>query len=143
MQTPKIMETDADRKREKTVASKIEQAWNCQLVEMPKLSWFDYCASRDGKIVAYIEIKTRTNSQDAYSTYMISATKITKGLNAARVLRIKFLLVVQFTDALMFVDVSKAKFSLGIADRKDVNCIEVVLQIPMNEFKTITLNKEN
>lgn len=137
------METSDDKVREQAVAEQLEKAWDCKMVAMPNRHWFDYCAMRNDRIVAYVEIKTRTNPHDAFPTYMISSQKMTSGLTAASFLKIKFLLVVQFADALMFVDVPTAKFHLETADRKDADCIEVVLQIQMDDFKKIDLEKGN
>tara|TARA_R110002167_G_scaffold17816_4_gene67673 strand:+ start:79 stop:528 length:450 start_codon:yes stop_codon:yes gene_type:complete len=140
MKPNKWYETSADKTRESKVAMLLEKSWQCKMVEMPKHHWFDYCAFKNGIVVAYVEIKNRTNRHDHYPTYMISSKKIAHGLNAAAMLRIKFLLVVQFTNALMFVDVAKAKFVLNIGGttaRNDEQDIEIVAKIQMNEFRKI------
>ena len=139
-------ETKEDKRREKTVADKLAKAWDCKMYAMPEHHWFDYCAIQSGRVVAYVEIKTRTNSHAKYPTYMISSRKITNGLNSAALLKIKFLLVVQFTDALMFADVGNSVFNLnigGTTKRNDEQDIEIVCQINMESFKAIILNEGN
>ena len=77
---------------------------------------------------------------------MISSRKITNGLNSAALLKIKFLLVVQFTDLLMFADVAKSSFNLnigGTTKRNDEQDIEIVCQIDMQSFKPINVTEGN
>lgn len=138
----KFYETAEDRIREKSVANKLMEFWGCKLVAMPKHTFFDFCVVKDEEVVSYVEIKTRKNRHNAYPTYMISSLKISRGLEAARTLGIKFLLAVEWTDRLMYLDVEKADFKLkigGTTKRNDERDVEIVAHFAIDQFIPITL----
>ena len=54
-------ETGEDRGRERSVARRLAQAWQCTLRAAPPFAGFDYVARRDGADQAVIEIKSRLN----------------------------------------------------------------------------------
>ncbi|HAD28754.1 MAG TPA: hypothetical protein DCF96_08840 [Rhodobacteraceae bacterium] len=108
-------------------------------VKLPLQYKMDFCLI-DNKIVkTFVEVKCRTNKKTAYSTYIISMSKIVvaKSYND---IGINCILLVQWTDQMGWVDLSNNEWSTkvgGRKDRGDWQDIEPVIHIPISEFNIV------
>lgn len=104
-----------------------------------------YCLDRaivDGdEILAFCEVKVRTNRQFNYSTYLISLEKMRNMRLMARDTGVPSYLVIRWTDAIGYFEVNEqtdfTDFSLrlgGRTDRGDGADVEPVLHIPVGKF---------
>ena len=86
---------------------------------------FDYCAhSMDRKKSAFVEIKSRRNTHDAYDETMVPAIKIQKALELIR-LGHKVYFVFNFTDGIYFVKLETASVRFGFSARTDRGAVEL------------------
>ena len=132
-----IYETQSDLNREENLKKELEKKWSCNLIKLPIRYCLDYAALRNKKIVAFIEIKHRTNKIHAYPTYMLSLAKVQAAKRLAEDVRVPPFLVVQWVDALGTTNLANCKFSLemgGRTDRKDSQDVEPVAHINLAEF---------
>jgi hypothetical protein len=135
-------ETDENLRSEIAVKEILERNWNCDLIKLPTQYRFDYVAERDGKVVAFIEIKVRKYSSakiDEMGGYMISLSKIVAAKQFAMAAGIRSILAVSLTDGIYYFPIDK-KFTTddlaikGRTDRGDWEDVEPCVLIPMNEF---------
>jgi hypothetical protein len=135
-----IYETDADRTNQQSVGDYVESVWNCKFVKSDYLDFYDGQINYpDGRVGAYVEIKTRKNASNRYPTYMMSANKWKKAIQWAEQTKVPFFLFVKFTDGVYGVKLKKNyKIELGGRyDRGDSADVEKCVFIPMEEFKKI------
>ena len=133
----KIYETQADLNKEKNIKKELEKKWSCNLIKLPIRYCLDYVALRNKRVVAFIEIKHRTNKIHAYPTYMLSLAKVQAAKRLAEDVRVPSFLVVQWADVLGATNLATCKFSIemgGRTDRKDSQDIEPVAHIDLGEF---------
>ncbi len=107
------------------------------MVKLPIRYCLDYAALRNKKIVAFVEIKHRTNKIHAYPTYMLSLAKVQAAKRLAEDVKVPSFLVVQWIDALGTTNLANCKFSVemgGRIDRKDSQDVEPVAHINLAEF---------
>ena len=135
-------ETDENLISEIAVKKIIERNWNCDLIKLPTQYRFDYVAERDGKVVAFIEIKVRKYSSakiDAMGGYMISLSKIVAAKQFAMAAGIRSVLVVNLIDGIYYFPIDKQFATSDLAikgrtDRGDWEDVEPCALIPMGEF---------
>ena len=136
-----VYEGAEDRERQAAVARVLEGAWRCQLVDMPKLSSVDYVAICDGSLRALVEIKCRKIASSAYPDYLLSDAKARCMERIAESLRIRPILVVQWSDMIGCVDIASAPYRAdegGRKDRADVTDIERCRFYPITSFKRVS-----
>lgn len=136
-------ETKQDLRVEDAVAEIYARQLHVAQVKIPAKQYrMDRAATRDGKIIGFFEIKTRTTSHDRYASYMLSAAKFRDGVYWHH-LGLSFTLVVSFTDGIFYYTYqNKAEVSYtlgGRTDRKDAQDIEPLALIPMELFRQVTL----
>ena len=133
-----IYETEADRANEAAVMETLFERWRCQGLRMPKLCGVDYALYRNGRLMAWVEIKCRSNPQSQYDTYAVSEAKMLAGRALAEQTNLPFMLVVQWTDCLGWVQPERYEVrSGGRRDRADAQDIESMAHIPIAEFKLL------
>lgn len=136
-------ETSDDLSREREVADEISRAWKCKVRKMPVSYRVDYALFSANTLLAWLEIKCRTNAMQAYDTYMISADKIMSGLDLAHHANAPFLLVVKWSDGIGYTKINKlSDYKIefwGRADRGDPNDMEPVALIPIENFERIAV----
>lgn len=122
-------ETKADRANELGVATKIAAAHSLEFCKLPRSYIADYAFLKDGKCVIVAEVKCRTNPADQYPTYMLSTLKRYSVRQLATELHARPLLVVQFTDQLLHINLNEEPDFIaegGRTDRKDPQDVELV-----------------
>lgn len=136
----KRYESQADRDKEKQVSSVLETLWNCQLIKMPVSYNLDYLALRNGQPVAAVEMRHRSNKINKYPTFMFGLSKILNAVKFRVALNVPCFLVVVFTDATAYVDLSEKPDSVkegGRTDRNDGADIEPVAHYRINQLTLI------
>lgn len=136
----KIYQTAEDKKRQGSVAERLMEAWNCDFVTAPDLSFVDgKVLDSGGRLAALVEIKTRRNASTKYPTYMLSAHKWRNALQAANEYRVPFMLVVEFTDGIYAAKI-RSDYNIqkgGRYDRGDSMDVEDCVYIPMADFRKV------
>lgn len=96
----------ADTEAESRVDRIVEAAWGCTVHKLPPLSPIDRYIEKDGRLVAYLEIKTRTHRADRFPDVWLNHRKYMALLNMHLAVGVATVFVVQFTDQIRWVDVS-------------------------------------
>jgi hypothetical protein len=119
MNSRPIYETDADLARERQAVSVLCKFYDCTAVKLPISYGLDYSLIKDGKVVAMVEIKCRTNSSQAYDTIFVSVLKRMKALELRRAAGIPTLFVPCFTDGVFVIDFNEKPDELTYEGRLD------------------------
>lgn len=134
-------ETSKNLSSEARVAGILAGANNATSIKLPAKYPLDWALVEGKAIVAFIEVKCRTNSSTAYAEYMISLAKYASIQRLSEMSGVKAYLAVQFTDRLMicrFPDHGLLCEVGGRTDRGDSQDIEPVVLIPMTEFTEVS-----
>ena len=133
-----IYEKPEDLAAEKTALDKACEIWKCTAEKLPMKYELDYLLLREGKGVAWLEIKSRTNPRAAYPTYMISLGKIMAARRLSEASQLRSFLLVQWSDYCGYVRLdSLLDFTTAVGgrtDRGDEQDIEPVALIPIVGF---------
>lgn len=133
--------TEADVQAERAVAEILEKRWNCELRSFGKLAAIDWYAVRDERLEAVLELKIRSFAHDHHPTVFLNLRKWL----ALRLTSIGFgvpaIFVVQFTDDLYWVPLSKVGDDLDIGGQnrqtKSVRDIEPVIHVPIEVMSRV------
>jgi hypothetical protein len=133
-----IYERPEDIAAERTALDKACEVWKCTAEKLPMKYELDYLLLREGRGVAWLEIKSRTNARPAYPTYMISLSKVMAARRLSEASQLPSFLLVQWSDACGYVRLdSLLDFRTAVGgrtDRGDEQDIEPVALIPVGEF---------
>jgi len=133
-----IYETPADLVNERRVADALLERWRCNAVKLPRRYEIDYALSRGNRVMAWAEVKCRTNPREQYPTYMVALGKVLTGLNLSQRTNLPFMLVVQWTDSLGWVTPTFDAIHIGGRhDRGDREDEEPMVHIPIADFKLL------
>ena len=131
-------ETQGDLSREALFSRMASEKFNCTFMKMPIRYGLDFAAMRDGKVVAFVEMKVRTNPVQQYPTYMVALSKLMAARELTASARVPSLLMVRWSDAWGQTDLSQfigdVSFG-GRKDRDDWQDMEPVCLIEMDRFK--------
>lgn len=134
-----IYEGSGDLDNERTVITKLCEEWDMEAAKLPITYNVDYGLFKDSKLRAWVEVKCRSCGIDQYDTYFISAKKILNGVFLSQNTGSPFILAVQWTDALGYINIkSDTKFDIRIGGRRDRNDWQDVE--PMAHFSTRDFN---
>ncbi len=149
-----LYETDEDLSREDRVKFYLELCWRATLHKLPKERCIDFAATRDNKLFAYIEVKTRTCKHNQWPTYLLSKAKYDAGIALAKQRKVPFILVVSFSDGeTAWIDLTRpqnkdGKFPAfevehwGRSDRPDdPKAKEPCIVFPMRKFMWMVNNE--
>jgi hypothetical protein len=133
-----IYEKPEDIVAERTVLDRACEGWRCTAKKLPIKYELDYLLLREGKGVAWLEIKSRTNPRTEYPTYMIALTKIMAARRLSEASQLRSFLLVQWSDYCGYVRLdSLLDFRVAVGgrtDRGDPDDIEPVALIPIMDF---------
>lgn len=140
-----IFKTEADRRNEETVAGLIKSAWRCELLSMGELSAVDWCAIRDGRIVGWCELKSRSHEVGKYPTVFLNLRKWLALQFASLGNGAPPIFIVKWVDDVRWINVHKIpqiKMSLGgcgqvVKARSDW---EPVIEVPIPQM--VSLRKD-
>ena len=140
-----MYETKADRGREAEFSLLLSEVFDCTLSKLPIRYGLDFSAVRNGRVVAFMETKIRTNPVGQYPTYMISSGKLIHADALTSATNLKCLLAVRWTDAWGYTELKMTPESVisigGRSDRGDEQDIEPVILIPISCFKVTPLRQ--
>ena len=108
-------------------------------IKLPMQYKMDFAITRDGVIIGLVEVKCRKYSKHAFSTYMISMSKLVAAAGYSSI-GIGCILLVQWTDSMGWVKMDGDNWKVRIGGRKDRNDwqdVEPVTHIPIAEFKEV------
>ena len=140
-----IYETSADRSAELEIAGVIETTMKCRMFKMPMRYGLDFMAMREGKAVAFIEVKDRKCMSTTYDTYMIGLHKLMTAQGLSRVSGLPCMLVVRWQDRLGMVKLPEGAIpewwhisNGGTTKSNDARDIEPVVHIPVARFRVLS-----
>ena len=132
-----IYETEKDLVNERSLSDVVSKKWKCTLQKLQPRDPFDYAAVRSKEVVAFVEMKNRTNSFGKYDTYMISMTKLVHARSINQATSLPCILAVRWTDLIGWVRLDNVTTQVtmgGRFDRNDPQDIEPVCHISMKDF---------
>jgi hypothetical protein len=134
-------ETSEDLSKEALAIQKFIASFGdaVEFAKLPIQYKMDFCLIDDQTVCTFVEVKCRKNKKTAYSTYIISMSKIVVA-KAYNDIGIKCILLVQWTDEMGWVDLSNNEWPVKIGGRKDRGDwqdIEPVAHIPISEFNIV------
>jgi hypothetical protein len=135
----KTYETDGDLANEASIAKSIAIAFNCEVKKLNKFNQFDYAAIRNGKIVAFLEVKRRKCHSTKYKTIILSLTKVLLAHQIYSATNVETFFVVRWNDKTGICSIVD-KFDVSIGgrvDRGDPSDIEPVCHINVGKFRGI------
>lgn len=135
-----LYETAADVARETAMAARIETAFNVTLRKMPGPYPIDWYAERNGRVVAWVELKTSTAPSTEYGTALISLRKLEALLgHSAR--NVPGVFVVGFPDGVWFVDARQIDPRAAVVLSRHVHRkpedTEPVVKVPIADMRPI------
>ena len=135
-----VYENSTTLAAEDRLASKLSDQWSCKTTKLGRKYKVDYALSRGGVIYAWAELKKRNIPSNRYSEYMLSLDKYLTAQTLAQQTDTKCLLVVEFSDCVLYTDLATVKFRLGMGGRKDrgdPEDYEPCCWMPLDQFKEI------
>jgi hypothetical protein len=135
-----LYENDASRTAEQRIAQIVSDKWKCSLIKLPRSYVLDYVAERNGKLTCWVEIKQRNFKFGEYVDYTISLHKYMDMLTYVEKTGLPALLVVEFSDGLIYWHLATRPCVVGIGgrtDRNDPQDVEPVARIAWAEFKEL------
>ena len=140
-----LYESDGDRLAERQIADVIEGQMDCRLFKMPMRYGLDYMAMRQGKAVAFLEMKSRNCLSTTYETYMIGLHKLMSAQSLTRATGLPCMLVVRWQDKIGMAKLPAEGMpewwtiaNGGTAKRNDARDIEPVVHIPVARFRVMS-----
>ena len=134
-------ENTSTLKHESTFAVDLGRVWRCLLVKVPVKYCIDTVAMRNGSPVAWVELKNRDASSNAFGEYMLALSKWKEGRELAAATKLPFMLAVRWSDCDTCVRLDgEAKIRLGFGgrvDRGDWQDKEPMVYIPMSQFTRV------
>lgn len=135
-----MYETPESLKNENKVAQKISAAWNTKLNKIPIKYRVDYAAERNGKIVAWIEVKCRTYNMNDFDTFMLSLDKYNASVELGKITNLPVTLVVRWKDKIGYADLLHCRGVIKMGGRKDwgdPQDVEPAVYIPIEDFREL------
>ena len=137
-----LYESQTDRDNEQRLAELIQSKHNCVLHKMPIKLSLDYMATRDGRAVAFFEMRQRKNKMNAYPTYMISLYKVMMANNLTLTTGLPCFLAVQWSDAAGVCNLPQEYDEQyvqmgGSTQRGDPQDIEPMVYFAMDKFMSL------
>jgi hypothetical protein len=102
-----IFKSPNDERSETEVSALVERAWRCTLGSFGRLSAIDWYATRDGRLVGLIELKSRAHASGRYETVFLNVRKWLALSLASAGLGVPALFIVRFTDGVRYIPLSE------------------------------------
>lgn len=142
MTRPKY-ENDGHMTIERQTVGYVADVWRVGFYKMPESYRCDYAFTRNGRVVAFCEIKARSNPRDKYASYSIALGKWMALANLTEFTALAVLLIVRWTDVIGVLKVEPLKDTWiewgGRADRGDPDDREPMIHIPIEAFKRMAI----
>lgn len=141
-----VFSNSSDEESQQGVADAISRAWGPGLVLKPfgRLSPIDYYAERDGRVVAVIEVKSRSHDSGKYETVFLNVRKWIALQLASIGMGVPAFFFVMFTDRLMYMPIWNVEASavrIGGTTRtvKSRSDREPIIDVPVQSMKEATI----
>lgn len=136
-----LLRTPADAEREQQAAEYMAAAWKCELRPFGHLAPVDYYCERDGKLVAFVELKSHNHAMDAHPTVLLDVHKwLALQLAAAGAGGVPAYFAVVFDDAFVFVsagDVSGCPVLITGRRDRGRDDTHPAFQVPVDRFRRV------
>lgn len=139
-----LYESASDLSNEAQVISTLSKKWDIKFHKLPIRYHLDYAATKNGRVVGYIEVKVRKYTMSQISNwggYMLSVGKLQAAKQLCEISKASFCLAVQCTDGLYWTtikDFSEFPVTItGRTDRGDEQDVEPCVLIPGGRFKAL------
>lgn len=132
-----IYETPTNRMNEHAAAVQFAAISHCEFVRHDPLFAWDYTFTREGKPVAFIEVKCRNVPSTKYARYMVSESKCVTLCNGAGLAGVAAVLLVQWTDCLGWLRIDGVNWTTstgGRWDRNDPLDVEPMAYFDIDQF---------
>ena len=137
----KAYQTDSDKARQGDMVSTLARIWRFDPVDQGEFAVIDYKCVRDGKVVAFLEIKSKFCGFKDYSTYICTCKDIDTGLSLSKEHGVPFIIAVKWNDFWGYLKVTHNNYKSrqsGQMNRNDPNdYLTMCYLIPMTEFREI------
>lgn len=134
------LETAGDLDREARIGARISAAWHVTLCKMPGPYPIDWYAERQGRVIAWVELKTATYPSDRYGTAVISLRKLEELLGHSAWGRAG-LFVVAFTDGAWYIEAREIDKShaevLARRHNRRPEDTEPVVKVPLTDMRCL------
>lgn len=135
----RVYETEKDRGRERDLAERVAASWRLTAKPNPKMYPIDYTFLDGKEVRGFAEIKVRTHPFGQFSTYILSAHKVSDAMNLAMSTGKTVVLIVQWScGSVGVLDLSEKPDSVGWggrSDRGDSQDMEPVCHYAIERFK--------
>ena len=142
-----VYESNADKERERKLASVVAKRWQVDAKENPKMYPIDYCfVNSEGEVEGFGEMKVRTHKFGTFPTYILSVHKVADAKALASATGKRVILIVQWscgTIATLDLDTTPTKVEWGgRKDRGDGQDMEPVNHYAMDDFPIATTGNQ-
>jgi len=130
-------ESQNDRNNEQAIIAVVESKWHCKAQKLKKRLELDFALIRNGKIVAFAEVKQRNVLHDTYKTFAISLHKWLKAKELSEACKIPVFFVIGYKDGIRWVKHDLTEYEMfmgGRTDRGDAQDVEPMIHIPIKQF---------
>lgn len=137
-----IFTTPEDIAAEEEVAKVVEQVFDCKMHRWGMMAAIDWYATRQGRVVSSLELKTRTHATNKYDTVFLNCRKWFAMQLAQLAWGHKAVYVVKFTDGIYWInlnDVDPRRMEMGGCARivKSSTDYEPVILVPVAAMKPL------
>lgn len=131
-------ETQEDRDNELSVVNALQLS-GFTLYKLPISYRLDYIMFRDGKLLGFVEIKTRKHKHDKYPSLMIALSKVMAAKQLATATQTKSVLMVKYDDGIFGINFQMPHVVSvgGRSDRSDNSDIEPCAFYDIKHLKLI------
>jgi hypothetical protein len=135
--------TPEDARNEDQVAHEIERAWGMKLHRYSQFSPIDWWAERRGRVVAFIELKSRPHASTRFPTQFLNVRKWLALSLCQMGSGVESLFLVRFSDCILWIPalaVNPAwRLIIGGCSRivKADNDIEPVIEVPIADMNPL------
>ena len=137
-----LFASDYDQANESAVSRAVEVAWKCELHHFGRLCPLDFYATRHGRLVGVLELKSRAHASGKYPTVFLNVRKwialmlAQTGLGAPAIFVVKFLDCVRFIPVAQ-VDASRVRIGGTARIVKSHTDVEPVIEVPIDGMKLL------
>jgi hypothetical protein len=135
------LEKADDIRHESEAQAFIGSVWGCTFRSFGKLSPIDWSIHKNGRLVAVAEFKRRNRSKDSFDTVFLNLQKWMSLSFVSLGLEVPALFIVQFSDCMGYVDISKIDPKrhrvCGRTDRNRESDFQPVIEIDTWKLKIL------
>lgn len=141
-----IFATEQDKSAEDAVAVQVEREWGCEIRRFGALSPVDWFATRSGRVIGVLEVKSRSHPSTKYATVYLNVRKWLALTLASVGMGVPALYLVQFSDGVRWcrvADVDASRIKVGgcaeiVKSRSD---IEPVIEVPVGLMRPLRADR--